>query len=812
MYASVAVARPIPHPLTYAVPAWMEDRVGLGSVVLVPLGRSGETGYVVGTSLDTELDPAKVKPISRVLDPQPAFDTRQLSFFQWIGDYYLSPLGMVIATALPSQLKARTLRVLEPTDAGVDALTLRNADRDLEPVLREVIARPGLTLKGLGRRLDGEVEAADLKRWVNALVRREWVAWEDKELKETRGVVRTATLLRSAEEILAEHRLGSRMRAVLESLERQGGTADVPALTAEQGTSARDALKRLADRGLVELGEREQRHALLDARAQGPSEPPVLNADQRAALEALCGQDAEGTWLLYGVTGSGKTEVFLHVARHVLDAGRQVLVLVPEIGLTPQLVGRFKARFGDGVAVLHSGLSGAERLSEWRRIRAGEAHVAVGARSALFAPFRDLGVVVVDEEHDDSYKQDEGVPYSARDLAAVLGMLHRATVVLATATPSLESWYNAHTGRYRLLRLPKRATPRPVPRIQVVDLTQLETPEGQPRPVFAPEVVMALRDTFRAGDQAIVLYNRRGFATMLRCTSCGASSECPNCGITMTYHRTGSVLACHYCGLRRPFEGHCPACGDVDGLEEVGKGTERIEEELASLFPEVPMARMDADTTAVRGSHQRILDRFREGETQLLVGTQIVAKGHDFPRVQTAVVVSADNGMRLPDFRAAERTYALLVQMAGRAGRGETPGRVFLQTWSPEHYVLHHLDDVERFLHVEARVRNTLRYPPFSRLVLVRLSSTDFREVRGAARALARDLRALAADYEGVDVLGAARAALAKLVGRHRWQIILRGTDRTQLRTFLRHAVPKIREAGRRKVRVGWDVDPRNLM
>jgi len=662
------------------------------------------------------------------------------------------------------------------------------------------------------RRLEPELEPDEAGKAIDALVRRDWAEWGEREVSELKGRVKTVELACPAAELKERApRAGKRMRAVVEALGRDGGTVDLAALVAEQGDTVRAAVDRLAEAGVVRLGEREDRDVLVDAPALGPSEPPVLNAAQTEALRALTAPDASGPFLLYGVTGSGKTEVFLGAARHALDQGRQVLVLVPEIGLTPQLVGRFRARFGDEVAVLHSGLTGAERLAQWRRIRAGEAWVAVGARSALFAPFDRLGLVVVDEEHDDSYKQDDGVRYNARDLAVVLGLRHGCPVVLASATPSLESWYNAHTGRYGLLQLPERATPRPVPRVELVDLTAMEVPEGQPRPLLAPEVVGALRETFARGGQAIVLYNRRGYATMVECTSCGGTYECPNCGITMTLHRRAKVIACHYCGLKRPYESECPACHQPT-LQELGKGTERIEETLKGLFPEVALARMDADTTAVRGAHHRILAAFRRGETQMLVGTQIVAKGHDFPGVHTAVVVSADHGFRLPDFRAAERTYALLVQVAGRAGRGTVPGRVFVQTWKPDHYVLQHLDDVPGFLATEARLRQALRYPPYTRLVLVRVDGVDRRQAVKAASDLARELRAEARRAEGVDVLGPAPAALARLVGRWRFQVILRGANTGVFRRFLEVNQARIEGAGHRGVRVTVDVDPRHLM
>ncbi len=812
MYARVAVARPVGGPFTYAVPAWMGD-LAVGHVVLVPFGRRGsETGYIIGLTHEPGYDPAKIKPIQRILDPVPAFEATQLSFFEWIADYYLASLGMVIQTALPSQIRARTITVLEPTDEGVEQLTASMVVDHLVQVLREVISRPGLTRRGLARRLDGELDKDEVNRAIDGLVRREWVTWADKEVRETANRIKTVELAVDPDRALELlPRAGKRQKALVAALARAGEPVDLRQIAAEQGSSARSALKKMEAAGVVNVAEREQRDILVDAPAIGASEPPALNQAQLDALQGLTSCSEGGTFLLFGVTGSGKTEVFLGAARHTLDTGRQVLVLVPEIGLTPQLVGRFKARFGDTVAVLHSGLTGAERLAEWRRIRAGEADVAVGARSALFAPFRDLGLVVVDEEHDDSYKQDDGVRYSARDLAVVLGSKHGCPVVLASATPSLESWHNMQQGRYTLLHLPERATPRAVPSVELVDMKEVEPGEDGKRAVFAPACVDALRQTFAAEGQAIVLYNRRGYATMVQCTSCGGTYECPNCGITMTLHRAFRVMSCHYCGLKRPYSDDCPACHNPT-LDELGKGTERIEEELTKLFPDIAMARMDADTTAVRGAHHRILSAFRDGDTRLLIGTQIVAKGHDFPGVHTAIVVSADHGLRIPDFRSAERTYALLVQMAGRAGRGDVPGRVLVQTWASQHYVLKHMDDLVGFYEREAHLREVLRYPPFTRLVLVRLDGVDRQAVTDVSHSLSRELRRAAGHFRDVGVLGPAQAAMAKLVGRWRWQIVLRGLDLGAFRRFLRAVRPTLEGAGKKGVRVSWDVDPRSLL
>ncbi|MEN0066642.1 MAG: primosomal protein N' [Myxococcota bacterium] len=794
--------RPFDGALTYAVPAPLHP-LQQGHVVLVPLGRQLETAYVIGENPSPSLPPEKIKPIQRILDPVPAFDDEQLEFFRWAADYFLAPLGMMIHTALPSGIRAKTLRTVVPTDEGALALTRDEAREPVElQVLREIISRPGLTRRGLQRRLRSEIDADDVRKAIDRLVRRRWAAWEEREVGETKGEVRTVSRIHGSS---PEGTLGKRMTAILEALSRSEGPVDLEVLLREQGGAARDSLNRLVDRGLVEYGTRERRDALIDAPALGPPVPPPLNEDQRNALAAILEPDAQ-TILLFGVTGSGKTEVFLGAAQNVLARGDQVLVLVPEIGLTPQLVGRFRARFGDRIAVLHSGLTGAARLAQWRRIRAGEVDVAIGARSALFAPFRSLGLVVVDEEHDDSYKQDEGVAYNARDLAVVLGLRKECPVVLASATPSLESWQNAQRGRYCLVRLPKRATPRPVPHVQVVNLSQLDD-----SPLLAPVVEEALHDTFERGGQAIVLYNRRGYATLVSCGACGASYECPNCRISMTLHKRERRMVCHYCGLRLDYTTVCPVC-QAPELREVGKGTERIEETLQAKFPTIAIGRMDADTTKERGAHHRILSAFREGETQLLVGTQIVAKGHDFPGVQTAVVISADQALRLPDFRSAERTAALLVQLAGRAGRGAVAGRVFVQTRDPSHYVLQHLNDIEAFYGVELKHRALLTYPPYSRLCLVQLDGVDRGLVWRTIRDLAQDLREVAPRFPGIHLLGPAPAALPKIVGRWRFQLIIRGEQVGAWVDFLRAMRSKLEGRPPKGVRSRVDVDPRSLL
>jgi primosomal protein N' (replication factor Y) len=594
---------------------------------------------------------------------------------------------------------------------------------------------------------------------------------------------------------------------VLAHLVEAGGQVDIQTLVGLEGSGARAAVKRLEAKGLVARGDREDRTASAYAGLEDNRPPPELNPAQAEALAAICAMQS-GTALLHGVTGSGKTEVYLRAAAEVLDAGKQVLVLVPEIGLTPQLVGRFRGRFGERIAVLHSGLTPAERLREWRRIRAREADVAIGARSALFAPFQELGLIVVDEEHDGSYKPDDGVCYQARDLAVVRGGIAGCPVVLGSATPSVETWQNAQEGRYTRLPLPERATPRPLPSVELVDMRGRKP--GNP---LSEELIEALGSTLATGAQAIVLYNRRGYAPVVECPGCGGSYQCPSCGVgSLVLHQRQGRMLCHYCGFRRDYEKRCSVC-DTE-LEVLGYGTERVEEALQEAFPDTAISRMDADTTRGRGAHHRILSAFRAGEQQILVGTQLVAKGHDFPGVRLSAVVGVDHLLSMPDFRSAERTHALVTQLAGRAGRGEEPGRVLIQTRHPDHFVFHHIDatgDLDAFYQAEAHQRRVLAHPPFSRIVILRIEGASLERTGEAAEQLTRKLRAQA-DGQTIQVFGPTLAPLSRLVGRWRMQIILRGRDVQVFRRWLKTVSPDLLAKPKGPVRMLIDVDARSLL
>ncbi len=803
--AEVAVPLPLHQRFTYVVPPALDAQLALGHVVRVPFGPRTLTGYVVDRAPTLEVPVEKLRAVTALVDPLPAFDQDQLGFFRWIAGYYRAGLGEVIATALPSGMRATSHMVFRATDEGVEALAVNAVAGVHAEVLREVIARPGLTRRGLVRRLRELLQNEQVEGALDALRRKELVVGEQDTPGGLGGMQKVVRLIVPAAEVLERlPRAGKRQREVVDAVAEAGGVLALAALAALQGPYARTAARKLVEAGILADELVEVRDPVVAGELPASSEPPVLTAAQEAAVEAIAGEPRP--WLLHGVTGSGKTEVYLHAASRVLERDQQVLVLVPEIGLTPLLTGRFRARFGERIAVLHSGLTGAQRLREWRRIRSGEATVAIGARSALFAPFRALGLLVVDEEHDDSYKQDEGVRYSARDLAVVLGHLRGAAVVLGSATPSMETWENARAERYGLLQLLERPTPRPVPTVELVDLNRVARVDGRP-PVLAPVVVQALRDCFDGGGKAIVLFNRRGYANSVQCPDCGGGYACPSCGVNLVLHMRQRTLTCHYCGFHRPYSPACPSCTGT--LDVLGQGTQRVEEALDRLFPDVPVGRMDADTTQVRGSHHAILEAFRRGETRMLVGTQIVAKGHDFPDVHLAVVVSADHTLHMPDFRAAERTYALLTQVAGRAGRGDVTGRVLVQTHQRDHFVFQHLDDFAAFMDEERRLRQTLRYPPFRRLVLLRVEGAERSDAMREAVRLAKRLRD-AAPKDGVMVLGPVPAAMPRLVGRWRFQILLKGQRSRDFQRWL--AGVELSVPTRKGVRLVIDVDPRHLM
>ncbi|OSM06120.1 putative replication restart DNA helicase PriA [Magnetofaba australis IT-1] len=580
-------------------------------------------------------------------------------------------------------------------------------------------------------------------------------------------------------------------------------------------------LKLLRDDGLIRIEEswdarhkaRENPHweAEEQAEVRQLHEPPQLTDEQQEAVDALNEAITAGRFapfLLQGVTGSGKTEVYFRAVETALAQGRQALLLVPEISLTPQLTARYRVRFHETLAVFHSGLTPARRHDEWRRARSGQARVIIGARSALFAPFADLGLIVVDEEHDGSYKQEEGVPYHARDMAIVRASFNQAVVVLGSATPAMESLHNAQHGKYHHLRLTQRATGADLPPIELVDLSDPQNREGmRAHSLIGKTLREAMSETLAAGKQSLLFLNRRGFAPALLCNLCGHSVSCPNCAVALTLHKGRNQLMCHYCDHVADPPDVCPECGQL-GLIRFGPGTERLEEEVKQRFPDANVARLDRD--AVKGSADRLaktLDAFRSGAVDILVGTQMIAKGHHFSGLSLVGVIAAESAMSQPDFRAAERAFQLVTQVAGRAGRerGQT-GRVLVQTFDPQHYALTAAacHDADLFADQELRFRAEAEYPPFSRMALVRFSCEDL----GEGDRFVAELRRNLPHTEGALVLGPAPAPLSKLRGRHRWQLMIKGADIRMVHQAVGRILAAAEPLAGRNLRIGVDIDP----
>jgi primosomal protein N' (replication factor Y) len=743
----IAIPLPLQRTFCYSVPEKLAGQAVAGTRALVPFGRRTVTGYIIGPSAESFAGDAK--EILELLDREPLFSNQQTIFYTWIATYYLHPLGEVIRTALPAGLTVMGRSKTVVADDG------------------SIISEETLS-KSTGCRLEKHYSAT--------------------------GRAAPLSLKGRATEILAAIRNSTELSA-----------SSIKALRGD----CQPQLKRLEELGLITALKKEVYRDPFKLQPVASDSARLLNPEQQSALDALgAGIDAHEftPFLLHGVTGSGKTEVYLQAIAHAIEGGKTALVLVPEIALTPQLVERFRSRFSCGIAVIHSGLSNGERYDEWRRIKRGEATIVIGARSAIFAPLDNLGIIVVDEEHEGSYKQSDGLRYNARDCALVLGKQHQAVVLLGSATPLVTTVHAARSGRMKELSLSARVSDRPMPEATLIDQ------RGRKSETLSSELVAALRDNLEKGGQSLLFLNRRGFAPWLVCKACGFILRCPNCSVTLTYHQRKKRHICHYCDHSIPAPTLCPECnGGEIGL--FGIGTERLEEEVAALFPDARIARMDRDTTSGRSGHSRILKKLESGAIDILIGTQMIAKGHDFPGVTLVGVVSADTTLNLPDFRGSERGFQLVSQVAGRAGRGDAPGKVLVQTLNPEHFALRSAvaHKYEEFYRQELAERQDAGYPPFSYLAALQFSSTSAQTVDKGASAAAELLRKLRGK-SGIrmEILGPAVPPMAMIRGRYRWQILLKSIRRDQLHQLLRQfradfSLPPT-------VRMAIDIDPLELM
>jgi primosomal protein N' (replication factor Y) (superfamily II helicase) len=835
MFAEVAVPVLVRQTFSYRLSPIMADRARPGSRVIVQFGKRLLTGFIVAIYQEpsTQVSEADIKDVEELVDESPVITAEILELTRWMADYYYAPWGECLRTALPAGAIVTGEQLLAITDAGRDFAS-RSTAGDAPPSLKlqtlELLTGvDSLSSRELERHLSKPTSAIVRELERAGLITVSQRAGESRLKPKLQNAVRLLDRQSLevdgtfAKEVPTPGNSGgvNRQRKPLNEAQRRvidllvaGGEPMALSHLLDKAEVSSTVVRTLEKRGIVEVFAREVRRDPMGHIAHQHAGLITLNDEQQGALDQIAARIAErryATFLLHGVTGSGKTEIYIRAMSEAIRGGMTALMLVPEIALTPVFSRRLRAHFGALVAILHSSLSEGERTDEWRRIKEGEARVVIGTRSAVFAPLEGLGLIVVDEEHDTSYKQDETPRYSGRDTAIMRARNADAVVVLGSATPSLESFHNARTDKYSYIRLEKRYGDRALAEVQTVDMRDVFKRHGKQQ-TFSDELKAALAETLERGEQAIVLLNRRGFSSFLLCRSCGEAIHCPNCDVTLTYHRHNSTLLCHYCNYVRPVPRKCDNC-EGQYIHYVGEGTEKLETTLREMFPNRNIARVDRDSTRRRGTLEHLLMQFAAGETDLLVGTQMLAKGHDFPNVTLVGVVSVDLGLSLPDFRSAERTFQLLTQVAGRAGRGELPGRVIIQTYHPEHYALvsARAQDYDGFYQREIEFRRAMHYPPFSALINILVHDKDYDKAGSTATQLGRELRA-AGRESSVRVLGPAPAPLARLKGEHRFQILIKARSRKSAREALDAAMERGLASGHNPKSISVEVDPVSLM
>jgi len=797
-FCDVALPVPLDRPFTYAVNGTVP---AVGARVLVPFSGQRLMGVVVRVHDDRPADDIEIKPVQQVLDDTSLLSPELMQLAAWIAQYYVAPLGEVLRGMMPLAAEVRRQYTYRIAEAGSRVLyegaqkgSSRRSRLPAEDQNREYAVlnylEDGKTAKASALRSATQTRKALL----DAMVRKKWLIREAiAEERDARRTERIAVLVPDAR----IPKLNENQTAILAELAAAGSrmrVADLRELSVPAST-----LATLVRRGLVAIEEAPQNFHLggLPANGKKHAHEHALNEAQVEALGSIAAAMAQGGFkpiLLYGVTGSGKTTVYFAAMQRALDAGKSALLLVPEIGLTPAMAGEMFAAFGAQVALLHSGLTPDERAEQWHRIRRGEARIVVGTRSAIFAPMVDLGLILVDEEHDSSYKQEETPRYHGRDVAVMRAKFNNAVVVLGSATPSLESWANSERGRYQRVEMLTRVMNRPLPVVELVDM-RIEFKETAREDIFSRQLVAETQATIDRGEQVIILLNRRGYSFTVICRSCGEKIECENCAISMTYHKpvlgtdlhahAGDRLECHYCGFRRSIPKVCPKC-QSEHLYYLGAGSQQGEERLQELFPNARIGRMDRDTVRGRGDLERLLTRLHSGEINLLVGTQMIAKGHDVHGVTLVGVIGADSALGLPDFRAAERVFQLLTQVSGRAGRGELPGRVLVQTYHPEHYAIQYsaTHDYTGFVAKELQYRRWMHYPPAAVLANVLVQGESMAEAAAWANTLGRWFAATPLD--NVRVLGPSAAPIARLKRIYRFHFVLKAERRDALSRTLR--------------------------
>ncbi len=806
-FLEIAVALPVYGTYIYKIPDHLDKYAYPGMRVLVPFGRRRVTGYVL-----SEQDNDKgyqTRFILDVLDDTPMFTRSMIPFFLWASDYYIHPIGEVIKSALPVGLNTCDISVVFPAKKGINEFRNKDLSAGEAEVIELLINNRSMPLKTIVKKSSNPGINALIKR----MIKRGLICVENR-LKRDQARMKTEKFVVATDAQVPSGLSAKRLEIV--EIVKKNKEISLKKLK-NKVPSAPRLVKILAKSGLVEITEKQVfRDPFGD-----PVEfdiPPELTEEQKKVVSAIKKKMDMGfmTCLLSGVTGSGKTEVYMRLVSEVVTRGRSAIVLVPEISLISQTERRFRARFGNTIAVIHSGLSKGELFDQWKRILDGDVSIVIGARSSVFAPVRNPGLIIVDEEHDTSYKQETGFKYNARDLAVVRAKFENISAVLGSATPSVQSYYNASQGKFWELKLEKRINKHPLPEIIPVDLRKYRDFRSREKlitPVLSKEIINCLNN----GNQTLIFLNRRGFSTFPVCESCGEPIKCRFCDVTMTLHKDINRFRCHLCGSSIPAMTKCPGCGSSK-IKSLGFGTEKIELMLSSMFPDARIARLDQDTVSKKGELVRLLKKIRHRTVDIIVGTQMLAKGHDFPFITLVGIICADMSLNFPDFRSGERTFQLLAQVAGRAGRGKTKGKVIMQTYTPDHFsiVSSMKQDFMEFYHHELPFRKALSYPPFSRIIQLRISGRDGKKVEEHALFIGETLKAfMIQDAEinsHVEVLGPIEAGIPKIASRYRWQILLKSQSVNFLNRLVKKLIYDKKAFAGRFVKLEIDVDPYFMM
>lgn len=802
MFIDVALNIPSDKIFTYEVPSNLRNEIEIGKRVFVPFGSKKRTGFITGINQSCDLK--NTKSITEILDDEPLFSANDLDFYQWIADYFMYPLGKTLAELIPSGAEKK----------DIFWITLLKSEMDihLSPVQKKLMEFLQQYPQGIA--LNSISKISGLKNVSSAAGKLQSAGLVQIEKRQSRQLSPQSEKIVSLEEgKFTDTKLTDKQKKIIEIIQKTG---EIPLnhLTEKSGISS-SVIKRLQEKGIINFTDKEKtRTASFDSKIGQNKNRIILNNKQEQVLKEIYSYLDKNIFspvLLHGVTGSGKTEIYLKAIEKVLKDGGSAIYLVPEIALTPQLIARVAGRFDEQqVAVLHSGIAESVRYDQWRQIKRGRINLVIGTRSALSAPLQNLKLIIVDEEHDSSYKQDERLCYNARDMAILRAKMSNSVVITGSATPGVHSYFNAQTKKYQYLELPERVDEKPMPMVEIIDM-KAQKEKSEKVPILSDTLIEAIKETLVKKEQVLLFLNKRGFDTFLVCADCGYNFRCPNCAVSLKNHAAEGLVKCHYCDYKIKSLPLCPSCKNSRILS-YGIGTQKLEKEIENIFPQARIQRMDSDTTSKKGTQEKILQALKARKIDILIGTQMITKGHDFPFITLVGVISADTSLNMPDFRAAEKTFQLITQVAGRGGRGDAPGKVIIQTFNPQHYALKHAQnhDYKAFYAEEIESRKSLRYPPFSRIINLRLSSIKKDSLIEEAHQLGKLAKKLNTQNENVaEIIGPAESPLAKIRGRFRYQMLIKGKDIKLLHKIARELIQKNKNS---QVRIIADVDPESFM